>query len=277
MSNRTLPMQLRGEGRPSPALVHRWYLSLLAASAGALRFTLYCLLLCLSSAPAFAGVTAESTRVVFSAGATEQSLQLVNLNQYPVVVQAWVDDGKLAAVPEESTAPIIALPPIFRMNQGDQTSLRLIYSGEPLPQDRESLFWLNLYEIPPKATDLPPEAATLTVSMRTQMKVFVRPEKLPFSADKLSERLIFSLKMHSGTPHLTIANPTPYFATIGALQVVTGGVSQEQAVEMLSPFSRVTLELAPIPPAAVGNAEILFALVNDDGNLVLGKRTVAPE
>jgi P pilus assembly chaperone PapD len=90
--------------------------------------------------------------------------------------------------------------------------------------------------------------------------------------------VFFSLReMHSGKPHLTIANPTPYFATIGSLRVVTGGVSEDKAVEMMAPFSRVTLELDPFPSAAVGNAEILFALVNDDGNLVLGKRMVAPE
>jgi P pilus assembly chaperone PapD len=117
----------------------------------------------------------------------------------------------------------------------------------------------------------------LTVAMRTQMKVFVRPVNLPFSADKLAERLVFSLNMDAGKPYLTIANPTPYFATIGSLRVVTGGVSQEKAVEMMAPFSRVTLELAPLPSAAAGNVEILFALVNDDGNLVLGKQLVAPE
>jgi P pilus assembly chaperone PapD len=112
--------------------MHR--MRLCAPIAGLLRFALYCLALCLASGPAFAGVTAASTRVVFSAGATEQSLQLVNLNQYPVVVQTWVDDGRLDAVPEESTSPIITVPPIFRMNQGDQTSLRLINSGAPCPK-----------------------------------------------------------------------------------------------------------------------------------------------
>jgi P pilus assembly chaperone PapD len=183
---------------------------------------------CLLCAPASAGVTAESTRVIFSAGAMERSLQLVNSNPYPVIVQAWIDNGELDSVPEESKSPIIPLPPIFRLNRGDQTSLRLIYSGEPLADDRESVFWLNLDEIPPNATDLPPDSELLTVTMRTQMKVFVRPEKLPFGASELPGRLMFSLKTEAGKPRLTIANPTPYFATIGALQVTEAGVSQSR-------------------------------------------------
>jgi P pilus assembly chaperone PapD len=66
-----------------------------------------------------------------------------------VVVEAWVDDGELDSAPEKSTAPVIPLPPIFRLNAGDQLSLRLLHTGAPLARDRESLFWLNLYEIRP--------------------------------------------------------------------------------------------------------------------------------
>jgi chaperone protein EcpD len=232
---------------------------------------------CLFAAPASAGVTAESTRVIFSTGAMERSLQLVNVNAYPVIVQAWVDNGELDSVPEESKSPIIPLPPIFRMNRGDQTSLRLIYSGEPLADDRESVFWLNLYEIPPNATDLPPESELLTVTMRTQMKVFVRPEKLPFPADEMPGRLAFSLKTEAGKPRLTIANPTPYFATISALQVTGAGVAQEGKVDMISPFSEATLDLDAFPAAAAGTADIRFSVIGDDGNQVSGKRTVKIE
>ena len=33
-------------------------------------------------------------------------------------------------------------------------SLRILYTREPLPADRESLFWLNVLEVPPKPADL---------------------------------------------------------------------------------------------------------------------------
>ncbi|NBF06708.1 fimbria/pilus periplasmic chaperone, partial [Pseudomonas sp. Fl5BN2] len=99
---------------------------------------------------ALAGVTAEKTRVVFAANTTETSLQVMNQNPYPVVVQTWVDDGEPGSTPDTTQAPILPLPAIFRMEPGEQRNLRLIYTGEALPKDRESLFWLNLYEIPPR-------------------------------------------------------------------------------------------------------------------------------
>src|SRR5204863_2939575 len=58
---------------------------------------------------------------------------------------------------------------------------RLINSGAALPSDRESLFWLNIYEIPSTPNGSMAESQLVTVTMRTQIKVFVRPRKLPFS------------------------------------------------------------------------------------------------
>ncbi|HEX7991187.1 MAG TPA: fimbria/pilus periplasmic chaperone, partial [Stenotrophomonas sp.] len=49
--------------------------------------------LLLACGNAMAGVTAERTRVIFPQGQREVSLVLANQNDYPVMVQTWVDDG----------------------------------------------------------------------------------------------------------------------------------------------------------------------------------------
>ncbi len=213
-----------------------------------------------------------TSRVVFPAGVTEQSLQLVNVNMYPVLVQAWVDDGDINAVPQQSTAPIIALPPIFRMGPSDRTSLRLINSGKALPTDRESLFWLNLHEIPPTKSELPADGQTVTVTMRTQIKVFVRPEKLSIPVSQLPERLAFSIRKESGTLRLTIENPTPYFATINALVITVGDETQKVTVDMIAPQSHAELDLAMGHATQGAAATIAFSLLDDDGNPILGER-----
>ena len=221
---------------------------------------------------AHAGVTPLTSRVVFPAGVTEQSLQLVNVNPYPVLVQAWVDDGDVNAVPQQSTSPIIALPPIFRMGPTDRTSLRLIHSGKALPTDRESLFWLNLHEIPPTKSDPPSDGQTVTVTMRTQIKVFVRPEKLPMPVSELPQRLAFSIRKESAMFCLTIENPTPYFATINALAVTVGDETQEITVDMIAPQSRAERDFAFGHAIQGAAATIAFSLLDDDGNPVLGER-----
>ncbi|MBF3117189.1 fimbria/pilus periplasmic chaperone, partial [Pseudomonas aeruginosa] len=123
-------------------------------------------------------MTAERTRLVFVEGQREASLLLVNQNPYPVLVQAWVDDGALDGDPDTALAPFLPLPPVFRLEPGRQRSLRLLATGQAQARDRESLYWLNIYEIPPQATAEAAGRPRLTVTLRTQMKVLYRPHGL---------------------------------------------------------------------------------------------------
>lgn len=224
------------------------------------------------NAQAVAGVTPEASRVVFDEGAVEQSLQIFNVNKYPVLVQAWVDDGNILALPQNSTAPIIALPPIFRMSAGDQLSLRLINSGGSLPTDRESLFWLNLYEIPATPKSGAANEQIVTVTMRTQIKVFVRPEKLPFPPDELPKRLTFSLVHRAGKLALEIDNPTPYYATLAEVRLTIEGAQKQEPVEMIAPFSHAGMDFGSVPAKAGEHAKVIFSLLGDDGNPEIGER-----
>jgi P pilus assembly chaperone PapD len=230
--------------------------------------------LLVGNAQAVAGVTPEASRVVFDEGAVEQSLQLFNVNKYPVLVQAWIDDGNILALPQNSKAPIIALPPIFRMGAGDQLSLRLINSGSALPTDRESLFWLNLYEIPATPKRGAADEQIVTVTMRTQIKVFVRPEKLPFPPDELPKRLTFSLVHRAGKLALEIGNPTPYYATIAAVQLTIEGTQKQEPVEMVAPFSQAEMDFGAVPAKTGEHAKVIFSLLGDDGNPEIGERDV---
>ena len=100
------------------------------------------LLLMTLAAPAAAGVMAASTRVVYPAGEREKSLMLVNTNNYPVIVQSWVDDG--TGNPDTANAPFVVIPSVFRLAPKAVQGIRLLFSQTPLPKDRESVFWLNL-------------------------------------------------------------------------------------------------------------------------------------
>jgi P pilus assembly chaperone PapD len=216
--------------------------------------------------PAVAGVTPVTSRVVMAADATEESLQIFNVNKYPVLVQAWIDDGRIDSVPQESKAPILVLPPIFRMGAGEQTTLRLLNSGAQLPSDRESVFWLNLYEIPGTPKDKRDNEQTITITMRTQIKVFVRPTgKLPYPSTELPKRLTFSLVRQPGHLVLAIDNPTPYYATISGVQIALGEATRETSVDMIAPFSRAAVNVdAPAGPPGE-HATLKFALIGDDG------------
>ncbi|WP_230960491.1 molecular chaperone [Burkholderia pseudomultivorans] len=236
---------------------------------------LACAALCVGAiAPALAGVTPETSRIVFAADAAEQSVQLYNLNTYPVLVQAWVDDGDIRSVPQSSNAPIVALPPIFRMAPHDQTSLRLLNAGDPLPTDRESLLWLNLYEIPATPKDWGRNGQTMTVTMRTQIKLFVRPAGLADPGASRLRKLVLSLAPTQRGLALTIDNPTPYYATIGTVQVSLGDAAKQAVPDMIAPFSRTTVAFDAWHASPDAAARVTFSLIGDDGNPEADTRTV---
>jgi chaperone protein EcpD len=99
---------------------------------------------------AHASVTISGTRVVYPLGQREVTVKLDNDSLHPSLVQVWMDDGKAAAKPGDIQVPFVITPPIFRMEPKKSQVLRVMYSGEPLPSDRESVYWLNVLDIPPK-------------------------------------------------------------------------------------------------------------------------------
>ncbi|WP_330985336.1 MULTISPECIES: molecular chaperone [Enterobacterales] len=223
--------------------------------------------LLLLSLRASAGVMVESSRVIFSAGDRERSLMLSNNNDYPVIVQAWVDNGAPDGTPENAAdVPVIPLPGIFRLEPGEKKYLRLLATQVKQPLDRESLYWLNIYEIPPTDAHLPANVSAVKVAIRLQLKMFWRPTNLTPSVDDVVKKLQFTLLRQPGTLQLKVTNPTPYYATFNAADIKNNAASHTLAIDMLAPFSSKTLPLDTHREEQPKS--IHYALINDDGNSV---------
>ncbi|WP_207884660.1 molecular chaperone [Pseudomonas sp. 30_B] len=219
-----------------------------------------------ASALVQAGVTTERTRVIFPAGSNEVSLRVANINPYPVMVQTWIDDGALNSTPDKSISAFMPLPPVFSLLPSEHRTLRLLYTGERIPSNRESVFWLNVYEIPPTGMDArqTPEQQRLIVAMRTQIKLFYRPSELPMKAVQAAGKLTFSLRAADQAMVLRIENPTPYYVTLSGLAIRQGMKQQSIMGDMIAPLS--SLEL-PVADLVVGQrGEVLFNWIDDDGN-----------
>ena len=222
-----------------------------------------------------AGVLAGGTRVIYDEGLRERSLMLANTNPYPVVVQTWLDDGN--GTPENAKAPFIALPAVFRLQPGGLQGLRIIHTGAALPRDRESVFWLNLYEIPPLAGRKEPDPARVELAMNTQLKLFYRPTKLPLSPEQVAGKLAFELRREGDTWFLVCRNPTPYHASFTTLGLSGGGRSlaaQQQMDMMTPPFSEKRYPLEGGAPP--DGARVSFRLVDDAGFPVPGEAPLVP-
>jgi len=222
---------------------------------------IFCLLLAIST-PIRAGLLAASTRVIYRQGDREQSLMLANVNDYPVVVQTWVDHGE---ADPNVLSPFASLPAVFQLLPTAVQGIRIVLAdAETLPQDRESVFWLNLYEIPPTrnvASKVQRDGLALT--MNTQLKIFYRPADLP--KVEVAAQLRFTLVQVDGTWYVECQNATPYHASFTALEVVDGDhvMSVQSEMDMMTgPFSQRRYVLGAHPPAG---QVLRYRLVDDAG------------
>lgn len=255
----------------APAFLTTWRVSLLLAALSV--FVL--------PEPVLAGVVASSTRLIMTHKQTALSVILANTNDYPVMVQTWIDDGAPDSTPEKASAPFIPLPAVFRMQPGAVQSLRVINKQDEklsaLPADRESVFWLNLYEIPPKNPAILRTDTHVAMAMNTQMKVFYRPASLSEPPVKLIDKLQFSLVKQGNYYLLRCHNNSPYHASFGQMTLVAGSARYPLTQEMdmmTAPLSQRDYRLdSPLttPPSASLRLELV--LFDDDGAAV--KSTVA--
>lgn len=225
----------------------------------------------LSSMLAQAGIIASATRVIFREGDNEQGLMLLNTNDYPVVVQTWVDDGDVNAAPEQSTAPFVSLPAVFSLQPNTMKGLRLVYNQQPLPMDRESVFWINLYEIPPTRPISPPEQASVTMAMNTQMKVFFRPKALAKEEGKTPQPVFF-LQKEDNHYVLVCDNRSPFHLSFARISLRIGQQDypvQQESDMMTPPFGSKKYRIDYIDkPGAMAMAapKVNAAIIDDQGN-----------
>ncbi|EIJ46000.1 hypothetical protein GWL_30280 [Herbaspirillum sp. GW103] len=241
-----------------------------------------CLLLSmmLFGARAEAGLMPERTRLVFSQGAGELSLRLANTNPHAVVVQSWVDQGEGSHAPDTVQSALFVMPAVQRLPAQAISQVRVLYTGEPLPVDRESVFWLNLYEIPILPDPPPGGAPRLLLGLNTQIKVFYRPPGVADPGPQWADALHFRLQRQAGQWVLVCRNDSPYFASFASLRI-SDGLHQfvpRLAPEQMAPPHGEQIFVLPEDDAALTwqHPRLEFQLIDDTGRASDHMRPLTP-
>ncbi|BBP80164.1 fimbrial chaperone [Pseudomonas sp. Ost2] len=252
-----------------------------AATARLVILLALAILMLSTSFMARASVIITGTRVVYPANQKEVTIRFENKNQKPALVQVWLDTGDEEVAPEQARVPFLATPPIFRMEPGKQQVVRLAYTGESLPKDKESLFWLNMLEVPPKARDSE-ESNQLQLAFRTRIKVFFRPRDLPYPPAQAVEKLRWTLVSGVQGPALEVHNPTPYHLNFDSVELVAAGqrhakpVGQTGAGNMVNPNASNRFVLPSLKSAPAAGALVEFQTIDDYGARHSHKVQVTP-
>lgn len=166
----------------------------------------------LAAQSACAAVALDRTRVIFDGDNHSMSLNIRNDNpQLPYLAQAWIEDKDGNKI----QSPIMALPPVQRLEPGAKSmvKLQLMPGAEAkMPQDRESLFYFNLREIPPKSK----KANVLQLALQTRVKLFYRPAALALKQGSANTPWQEKLTLTRHGDRYEVTNPTPYYVTLVA-------------------------------------------------------------
>ena len=183
-----------------------------------------------------AAVVPDRTRVIYEEGATSVSVTVSNKNpQLPFVVQSWIED----ASGKKISSPFMVLPPLQRIEPNESSMLRIVKLPETaLPKDRESVFYLNIREIPPKS-----EAVNaMQIALQSKIKLFYRPASVKRErGEDLAQKL--NLKIDPIGKQLLIDNPTPFHITVVGLLVGPQMTKMPVETVMIAPFSGARLAL----------------------------------
>lgn len=183
---------------------------------------------------AWGSIVVQGTRVIYKGGRPEVTVMLTNQNKTPVLIQNWMDSGDSVSDPTKINVPFVITPPVNRVDPGKGQTLRISYTGVPmLSTSKESVFWLNILEIPSSKKNATPiqDASKLNIAFRTRVKVFYRPEGLSGSPDQAASNLKWSISNNTAR----VTNPSNYYVSLSLVTYKYNGKKFEQSGKMLAP------------------------------------------
>ncbi|MGY4664664.1 chaperone protein EcpD [Pseudomonas chlororaphis] len=208
-----------------------------------------------------AALTVAGTRFVYHAKVSSLPIRVGNNGDQPILLQAWLDKGDVMADPRKLNVPFVLFPPILRLEPQQRSALELRYTGEPLPRDRESVFWINLLEVPPRPAG---SKYLLQLSYRMRMKLLFRPDGLPGLPEQAAAQLSWALE---SVPQraLRIGNRSAYYVSMSHLTLGSGTRSIHFEGITVEPYGTTRIALPEAKERLAKGTTIHYEVVDDNG------------
>ncbi|EEP96774.1 fimbrial chaperone protein [Yersinia aldovae ATCC 35236] len=199
---------------------------------------------------AYAGVIITGSRLIYDSSKKEASVAIRNPDEgMPYLIQSWVDNYSSN---NTQKPPFVVTPPLFRLDGKQENILRVMLTGGALPNDKESIFWVNIKAIPATQKNA---VNRLSISINSKMKLIYRPRNLFNGASEAYKKVTFSRVNNQ----LQITNPTPYYISFSRIYINNQPIKESV---MVSPFDKKVLS-QPIG----ASAQISWGTINDYGGI----------
>ncbi|MFK8260409.1 molecular chaperone [Erwinia sp. AnSW2-5] len=212
-----------------------------------------------------ANVIISATRSIYPSDKKEISVQLLNDGDSPSLVQAWIDDGEPDSTPETAKVPFLLMPPVVKVPAHSGQQLRVKYIGGKLPSDRESVFYLNVLDIPPVPENLEGKSI-MQLAIRSRIKLFFRPVGLKISPKDMIDKLTLTREGKG----ITVHNASPYYLTLSSIRINKTDNILKQGL-MIDPFSQKTIENTK---SSSSENSVSFIYINDYGASIESRKKI---
>ncbi len=205
-----------------------------------------------------AAVSPDRTRIILNQSDKSVSVRLTNQSTtIPFLAQSWIEDKDN----KKSRNYITAVPPMVRLEAGEQVQVRLIPQPTltQLPADRESLFYFNVREIPPRSE----QKNVMQIAMQSRIKIFWRPKAVEVKNGQVN--LTGKFDVNRPASGLTLKNNSPYFITVGYIGTNGKTLLPKTSSMMAEPFGLASQEIKDLP------ANFQVGFIGDYGGLNMFK------
>ncbi|ECG0109335.1 fimbria/pilus periplasmic chaperone [Salmonella enterica] len=203
-----------------------------------------------------------ATRVIYPLNAKGVTLSVTNPQDFPVLVKSVVKDEL-----QRKDAPFYVTPPLFRLDGGQKNALNITRTGGDYPSDRESINWICVQGIPPKADSAWAEegekgAGSGKVSMNVQViissciKLFVRPESVNGNPADMADKITWKME----GKNIVASNPTPFYMNVDDISF--NGKKADMSRSYIPPFSSERIQ---VPSGGAAKGTLKWTVIGDYG------------
>ncbi|MDV7105861.1 fimbria/pilus periplasmic chaperone [Vibrio sp. TH_r3] len=183
----------------------------------------------------------------------------------PVAVQNYADTAYGAQfwienTEDTATIPFSVTPSVFTIkpNGGKQVVQVSKLDDDSFKKDRESLFTINVQEIPPVPEDDSLSGNVLVMASRIIVKMMYRPKSIEDGRDRAEEQVNIKRQGEAWV----FKNPTPYYFAF--MSINNDPSLATKALNRMAPFSQTQIVL---PNTSVSTKNVKFSAIDDFGGV----------
>ncbi|TVK93672.1 hypothetical protein AYJ01_11265 [Shewanella algae] len=186
----------------------------------------------LLSFSANSALTLDGTRYIYNSDVNAIPVTVANQADRLFGGQIWLEQTS-----DTGDIPFAVVPNVFALEKGAKQVVQLsALESRSLSQTQESMFWLNLQEVPSKDKGMNVGNA-LVMAARIKVKLLYRPESIKKERKHAEEKI----RLQRDGASLVISNPTPYYFAV--ISVAGSSTSSNSQLTSFAPFSQLRLEL----------------------------------